>query len=512
MNLSSLNRCKLILWALFISVIFLLILAESTFAQEKSLSGLSKGQEQIKDEQILGSLEEQESLKQAQLEKERLEQAPLEEVGKLAPQEAELKLEAKEAEVEAKPKTEEEVESKRLLEEVTPEKRVAPQTVSLDFSDVPLNQILATVAQGTDINIVGGEALSQKVSVHLKDTPLKDAFDIILKSIGYTCAKEGNVYRVVPQPETPMITEVFELQFVSARQIRGVMGHLLTEKGQAKAFTQFSEEKYSNTLVVTDTAETMAKVRELIKKLDKKVGQVMIEVKFCEVTLSKNYKLGIDYVIQASLTGASGPTTFPLGKYGQQLLQPPATLTASSGSITTGTISFANFKATLQALDTNSKTKLIANPHVATRSGEVAEIVIGEKIPIPTYERNKETGTMEVTGYEIQDVGVLLRVTPTINNDNTVTLNVHPEVSEITGHTGPNDERPIVSTREITTVFTVESGKTIVIGGLTKEDLSNTLTQVPILGRIPLLGKIFRFKNDSDERTELLIFITPHIL
>jgi general secretion pathway protein D len=178
-----------------------------------------------------------------------------------------------------------------------------------------------------------------------------------------------------------------------------------------------------------------------------------------------------------------------------------------------GSISFSDFTATLHALDSKSKLKLIATPQVAARSGETAQIIIGDKIPIPTYERSKETGSMEVTGYEYENVGILLKVIPFVNSDNSVTLNIHPEVSEITGYTGPNDERPIVSTREITTVFSVADGETIVLGGLKKQTSSTSVSKVPFLGNIPLLGRaLFTYKDDSDERKELLLFITPHVL
>jgi len=402
----------------------------------------------------------------------------------------------------------------QIIEEL--EKKFAPLTVNLDFVDVPLSQILATIAQTTDLNIIGGEALSEKISVHLKDIPLADVFDIILKSTAYTYIREGKVIRIAPKQDLPLVTEVFELQFISAEQIKETISHLITKQGSAEPFSKFSEGKYSNFLIVTDIPESVEVIRELVKKLDRKLRQVIIEAKFCEVTLNKDDEFGIEWVLKASLTGAKGPTSFPLNKKGRNILKPPETITTTSGSITLGTMSFADFSTTVHALDTKTKVNLIASPQVAAMDGQEAEIIIGDKVPIPLYERNAETGTMEVTGYQIEDVGTVLKVTPIINSDNTVTLKIHPEVSEISSYTGPNDERPIVSSREITTVFTIADGKTIVLGGLRKQTLTKTLKQVPIIGNIigniPILGSLFKYKDNSDVRIELLIFITPHIL
>jgi type IV pilus secretin PilQ/predicted competence protein len=392
------------------------------------------------------------------------------------------------------------------------EKELAPVTVSLDFNDVPLGKILTTIARITNLNIVGGEEISDKVSVHIEDVPIDDAFDIILRSTGYTYIRDGKVLQIVSKEKAPFITEVFELQFVSAEQVKDAVSHLISEKGSVKAFSKLSQSRYASFLIVTDTPASLQNIREVVKKLDKRKKQLMIEVKFCEVSLDKNNELGIDWVISGSLTGAAGKTTFPFNDNGMNLLRPPADHPTTSQALTLGTISFTDFASTVHALDTKTTVNLIASPRVAAMEGEEAEIVIGDVVPIPLYERNSETGTMEISGYQDENVGTLLKVTPIINNDNTITLYVHPEVSEITDYTGPNNERPVISTRKISTVFTLEDGKTVVLGGLMKQVLTNNLNKVPFLGNIPLIGRIFKYQGDVEARTELLIFITPHIL
>ncbi len=398
------------------------------------------------------------------------------------------------------------------------EKHIDATKVNIDFTDVPLNEILATIAQNTDLNIIGGEEVSQKISVHLKGVPLDALFDIILKSTEYGYIKDGGIIRIIPKVNLPTETEVFELQFASAEKVMESVAHLLTQKGKIRSFSNFAQSSPTNVLVVTDVPESIQNIRALIEKIDKKVKQVMIEVKFCEVTLNKDDELGIDWVIAASMNGATGFTTFPLGREGERIPEAPipsgAAVVSEGGIIgTLGNVDFSDFRATLHALDSRTKVKLIATPQVATRSGDQAQIVIGDKVPIPTYERSKETGSMEITGYEFENVGVLLKVTPFVNVDNSVTLNIHPEVSEITSYVGPNNERPVVSTREITTVFTVNNGETIVLGGLKRQSITTSENKVPFLGNIPFLGRmLFTYKSDSDERKELLLFITPHVL
>jgi general secretion pathway protein D len=183
------------------------------------------------------------------------------------------------------------------------------------------------------------------------------------------------------------------------------------------------------------------------------------------------------------------------------------------GTLTLGTISFQNFTANLAALDTKVTTDVISSPRIAVRENEEAEIAIGDTIPIPTYERNETTGMMEITGYQDEQLGTTLRVTPIINNDNSITLRIHPQIREDTDTAvGPDGERPIISTREVNTTFTVENGKTIVIGGLKSQNKTKTEKKVPFLGYIPGIGKLFSYKSDSDENRELLIFLTPNIL
>ena len=166
----------------------------------------------------------------------------------------------------------------------------------------------------------------------------------------------------------------------------------------------------------------------------------------------------------------------------------------------------------MQFIDNKSKTEILSNSKIAVRDSEEAEILIGDRVPIPIYERAGENAAFHITGYTEEHIGVILRVTPVINEDDSVTIKVRPEISEITDWTGPNDERPIVATRQLNTALTIGNGKTIALGGLRKVTSTKTDKRAPFLSNLPIIGGAFKYKGDEGENKELIIFITPNIL
>jgi type IV pilus secretin PilQ/predicted competence protein len=297
----------------------------------------------------------------------------------------------------------------------------------------------------------------------------------------------------------------------------------------------------SNSILVTDLPSSIATVERLVKELDTTTPQVMIEAKVIETVLGSTDKLGIDWTAKVTISGAKRPTTAPfeaLDDEGLKNYLPLSTPTASgtvgtfpavgtappltgypysfpytaSTNFVLGTLNFSEFQMVLELLKKRDKTSLLSAPRITTLNNREAKVVVGTKIPIPTYERNATTGVMEVTGYEQQDVGITLKVTPNISPDGTIKLTLHPEVSSIVSYTGPNNERPIVSTREADTQVQLRDGQTVVIGGLIKEQNTSMVKRVPILGYIPILGFPFQKTEVTKEKTDLLIFVTAHIL
>ncbi len=285
-------------------------------------------------------------------------------------------------------------------------------------------------------------------------------------------------------------------------------------------------------MVVRDTPQVINTIAGIIDEIDIEPRQIIIEARLVEVVLDDDNASGVDWLIRATLSGSSIPSTLPFidkrGTYddhGDYIPKPDmaggSTGFASgslfpysaSGDFTFGRISFADFQAVLELLDEKDKSNLLSAPHIATLEGEEASIVVGTNIPIPIYERNEETGSMEITGYEEKETGIVLRVTPHIVGVQKIMLRLHPEVSELTGQfVGPNNERPITSSREAETTITVRDGDTVIMAGLIRENIVEQDHKVPLLGYIPFLGAPFRYKSSTVDRTELIIFVTPRII
>lgn len=400
------------------------------------------------------------------------------------------------------------------------------------FKNEDLAIALRTISQLLDINIVFPNDISGKVNANFTDAKPETVLSNILKSTGYTYFIDNSVIRVVKSDDSTVANRIFKLKYTSFTkgQIEDIED-VLSGKGR------ILYEPKSRTLVIADVYSNIHDVEEMVKKMDEARPQVHIDAKVMEVTVSKLANLGVkwDQNVYVKLTGATRPLTFPfdrgafgsssqLGKYAPFSKPPDEGETsdfvtdgstefpyATADDFTFGSIEAGTLQVTLDALTTDADTDILSNPRLLAIDDEESEILIGTIVPVPTYERNSTTGQMEITGYEDKEVGIILRVTPRIHQDNYVTLTVHPEVSAITGYTGENNEKPIITTREVTTTLRVKDGDTVVIGGLLNEKEIDTITKIPFLGDIPLVGFAFKHKAKTKEKTEILIFLTVNI-
>ena len=236
-----------------------------------------------------------------------------------------------------------------------------------------------------------------------------------------------------------------------------------------------------NVVIVSGSAETVLTARSLLNALDLPGRQVMFEVRVADVKpLDENSNVGIEF-------GGASYGTGALGQF-------PYTLTKSSIVV----------NAQVNALVSNGRAEILATPRIATVNNKEASLLVGEEYPVVTV--NQQTGFPTV---QTIDVGVRLRLTPTIGDDGTITADLHPEYSQIIGF---NSNFPIVANRKVDSTLRVKSGETIVLGGLFSDISSDTVSKLPFLGDIPGLGGFFRNKLHSRTRDEVVFFITPRLL
>ena len=278
-------------------------------------------------------------------------------------------------------------------------------------------------------------------------------------------------------------------------------------------------DKEQNTILIVATPPEYAIVEQALKKLDVQQRQVMIEVTIAEVSLNDSLTFGIEWVFKGGAPSGRGSG----GLFNSSTAFNPANPVAS-GAAAVGLglaqgfsyiINNANFpggvQAVLNLLDTYGNTRVISNPHLAALDNQKATIKSGTRIPINQQSIVGSTTNVVTTTSQYVDTGVLLQVTPHINAGGLVTLDVQAEVS--TPGTPANvGDAPPLNTRSVQTLVSVPSGRTMIMGGLITSSKGNTTNGLPLLDRIPILGGLFGKQVVNDDRTELILFITPRVI
>jgi len=422
----------------------------------------------------------------------------------------------------------------------------AEELLSMDFRETEIGDILRLLAKQYGLNVIIAEDVTGPISVQFSDVTVDEALDAVITVNGFAYTRRGRVIKVT-SPEAaerePSITQVFTPKNANVVDLRASLQPMLSENGTIEADVR------ANALIVTDAPTVVNSVSEVVQRLDTPTPQVVIEAKVIETVLNKNEKLGIDWTVTASARAAARPVTFPFDNTsgeiiganfarhmprGQTEAESTTTSTATGATstetatdfpsasafpfvgtdlFTFGTLSFNQFQAVLQALRARTKTTILANPRVTTLDNQEARIVVGTTVPVPTFERNENTGEFDITGYQDRQTGIVLTVTPHIGSDNVVRMDIHPQVSSIINFVGdPRAQVPVTSTREADTQVSIRDGETVVIGGLIDEKEVRIKRSVPFFGDVPLLGNLFRYHDTTREKTDLLIFITAHVL
>ena len=384
----------------------------------------------------------------------------------------------------------------------------------LEFREVDIKDVLRQLARQYDLNIVFSESVKGLVTVTLHNVSIEQALDSIITVNGFAYTKKESVYKITTQDEAGKEgkqTKLFKLNNADAVKLKETLAKMLGPDGSVEADIR------SNAIIVTDTLSTINKIEAMLPSLDETTAQVLIEAKLIETSLTDTEKLGIDWTTTISGSGASRSTSFPFQKATTEHLYLPAGTTAGS-AFTFGTLDMSAFQGVLDVIKSRTNTRLVASPRIVTLNNQLASINVGKVVPIATYERNDTTGRWEITGWEQQNVGVNLQVTPQISPDGHIKLKLKPEVSNIIDYIGSDENRrPITSTRTAETEVIIKDGMTVVIAGLVKESDATTDKKIPWLGDLPLLGKLFSSRQvgtdeEPREKTDLLVFVTARIL
>jgi general secretion pathway protein D len=296
--------------------------------------------------------------------------------------------------------------------------------------------------------------------------------------------------------------------------------------------TYFQADPNTNSLLVMTSSKNYEKVKPIIAELDKPVGQVLIKVLFAELSHDNTVDWGTEFSMlnlrrngnATQTVSATGDTS--LVRQGSPVLaQPLSPFTSPLGPGATGYLNGLAIRTvqgdldfTLHALQTSGKLNVLSRPYVLTRNNRLATITVADEVPIPSSSVSSASGGGGVgvqTSFTYRnDIGIVLDVTPSINDDGLVNMVVTPKIT--TQKSQPvqiaeNLNAAAFSTRSASTRVAVKDGQTIVIGGLIQDQNSNTVSKVPLLGDIPLLGELFKRTVKSKLKTELLIFLTPYV-
>lgn len=435
--------------------------------------------------------------------------------------------------------------------------------ISLDFQDIEVRRVLQLLADFTSINMVAADSVQGNITLRLKDVPWDQALDIILKTKNLDKRRNGSVIWIAPVTElikaeedeakaiaqsiklAPIQTEYIQLSYAKVADVLKLLEDsrnsknaqannttntdslalesLLSSRGSAVADIR------TNTLIINDTANNIDKVRKMIDLLDISVKQVMVEARIVRATTDFTKEMGVKWGILSQgitknndlLVGGSEQTLWDLrdpddeGKYtidrtnGNNLNVDLGVTTAGASKIAFGLISLSDFMLDLElsALQSDGYGEVISTPKVMTADKQKAKVASGQQIP---YQTTSTAGGTATATTAFKDALLSLDVTPSITPEGKVQMQLNI-TSDARGGVAPNGEI-ILNKNEINTNVLVDNGETVVLGGIFEQENTTNQVKVPFLGDIPYLGRLFRKDAKTENKRELLIFVTPRIV
>ena len=427
----------------------------------------------------------------------------------------------------------------------------AGEKLSLNFQNIEVRSVLQVIADFTGLNIITSDSVTGNLTLRLKDVPWDQALDIIMQNKGLTMRKSGNVITVAPAEEVaakekaqlealnaiedlePLRTEVFTLKYQKAESFATILRgdnsgggggggggggqnrSILSKRGSAVW------DPRTNTLFIQDTAKKLAEIQDIINKTDIAVRQVMIESRLVLADEKFGKSLGARFGVQSQASSGQNQVNI-----GGSLDSTSAVTTTGPGGITAGTgglnsnlpvansfgsIAFSLFRLPaglllnleLTALETDKRGKIVSSPRVTTANQQKAKIASGTEIPF------LQASSSGATNVQFKEAVLSLEVTPQITPDDKIIMDLEvkkEKIGQIFFGT------PSIDTQRVNTQVLVANGETAVLGGIYEEVERNDVDKVPFFGDLPIIGNAFKRRTKQQDKTELLIFITPKIM
>lgn len=411
-------------------------------------------------------------------------------------------------------------ESDALPEEL---QRGLAKTVTLDADDAFLPSILTILAEKSGFNIVTGPGVNtrERISVHLKDTPIEEAINLVVRAAGLSYEIVGNSFLVAEaealEQEIGISAHVIDLKYASANEMKELLQDL-TERIQI--------DTSGNRILVMASPKIISDIKNIVQSIDKPASQVLLEARLIEVATDDLDRMGIDWeklshlttilaespLVRESFTGATDGSSRPpnetdFGGEFPDLDELPEKYTFEKIEGLDNVFQFSRqlnaFDITLDFLIKRNKAKVLAHAQLTTMNNREATILIGETMIFAVTSREN--------AIVIRDsIGIKLHITPTINSDDFITVKVMPEVSSIIELV--LDLYPRKKIRTASTTVLVKDGQKIFIGGLFSVDDSEVEFRIPLLSNLPLIGNLFKHSYYATKKTNLLIEVTPRIV
>ncbi|MEN6642418.1 MAG: secretin N-terminal domain-containing protein [Armatimonadia bacterium] len=379
--------------------------------------------------------------------------------------------------------------------------KATPGFVTNIFADEDIRQALRDVAAQSGVVIIPDQSVQGVVSCELRGVPVEQALDMILFGGGYVYKKVNDHYLVgSADPKNPSFSSLASIERVPLRQMQAPEVFQALNPVYA-AYVQ--SDIANNVLVVTAPDKLLRQIVEQIKSIDQPAEQVMIEVMVVEVSSGKAKDLGINWRFDSFGFNVGDPLTSNGNGSGNCS---SSNLNGDGNSLSwteASTIDIAN----LRLLIGKDLATIRANPRISTLNGREAELFVGRQQFFSVF-----TGNTIYPTTQLQEVnaGITLRIKPYVGENGELIIYLDPEVSDVIGLS--SNGSPIVAKRRVHTVVRSKEAQTIVIGGLTQVLKQMSQSKVPLLGDIPVLGKLFQRKSESNVETEVVIFLRPHIL